>query len=49
MNITYRNSDITELVTYSVMITIRIYTFFPLPEDFSSLRNKLRNTYVDWQ
>jgi hypothetical protein len=29
-----RNSDITYLVTYSVLITIRIFRFIPLPEDF---------------
>ena len=42
MNITYTptypilrgNSDTTYLVTYSVLITIRIYRFIPLPEDF---------------
>jgi len=49
MNITYtptypvlsRNSDITYLVTYSVLITIRIYRLIPLPEDFYSLWKKL--------
>ena len=53
MNITYTptypilrgNSDSTYLVTYSVLITIRIYTFFPLPEDFCGV-DKTVDKYV---
>jgi len=53
MNITYiptypvvsRNSDITYLVTYSVLITISICRSIPLPEDFCGV-DKMVDKYV---
>ena len=42
-------SDITQLVTYCVLITIRIYRLTPSPENFYSLWNKQKNIYVHWQ
>ena len=53
MNITYiptypilrGNSDSTQLLTYSVLITIRIYRVIPLPEDFCGV-DKTVDKYV---
>ena len=40
-----RSSDITYLVTYSVLITIRIYRSITLPEDFCGV-DKTVDKYV---